>query len=376
MRTYSHYLSTSSGITPYTEGGVAKTSNLGALTNTRTISIATYIPPINAGININGVAIPLINGTMSASFNLTAFFPTSTTMVVRQVNSGTFSLTNFLLVSGLHTQPLAAVLSATTFTATIELTTVNVLNVSAVTGTLSVGQYVLIGTTIAQIVSFETLSGTLGGPGLYILDTSTIAYNETPTAYTSLASYTLRYPVTPTFTPAVCSFNANASYIFPFAITFSAQTASPIYNFTSQTYSAKLSMSYPLSQTKYSINWREIFRDKIVGECRVRVRLISNTTTPAFLPWGTTASLRCSFASNTSSSYNGFNIGPVTTLIGSNTSTANTTTYLDCDTTSTSGATIIIPNTNSDFTISLLNSSENLLSNVPDYQIWFYFDVE
>jgi hypothetical protein len=54
--------------------------------------------------------------------------------------------------------------------------------------------------------------------------------------------------------------------------------------------------------------------------------------------------------------------------------TANTT-YLDADTTTAGGVSMVIPNTNGDFYITLLNANESLMINVPEYQLWLYFDV-
>jgi hypothetical protein len=59
-----------------------------------------------------------------------------------------------------------------------------------------------------------------------------------------------------------------------------------------------------------------------------------------------------------------------------NTSATANTTYLECDTIATTGVTMIIPTTNNDFTISFLNRNEGVMANVPEYQIWLYFDKD
>jgi hypothetical protein len=46
------------------------------------------------------------------------------------------------------------------------------------------------------------------------------------------------------------------------------------------------------------------------------------------------------------------------------------------DTLTSNGATIIIPNSNSEFVLTLLNATETQMSNVPEYQVWFYFEVD
>ena len=120
-------------------------------------------------------------------------------------------------------------------------------------------------------------------------------------------------------------------------------------------------------------NQREIF-GTCSGECRLRARLISQSSTN--INWlSNVGSLRATFASNTSNSTNGFNIGCVRPQNDFPSSTANVT-YIDCDTTTGNGSTIVIPNFNGDFTISLLNGMENLMINTQEYQIWLYFDVD
>jgi len=129
-----------------------------------------------------------------------------------------------------------------------------------------------------------------------------------------------------------------------------------------------------LAQLKWSINWKEIFGSRNIGECRVRVRFLSNSST--LLSWNNNVgSLRGSFQSNTSNSSNGLNIGFLRPS-SDNTTATPLTSYLECDTDSSNGLSMVIPNSNSDFYITLLNSEEKLMLNVPEYQIWLYFDVD
>jgi hypothetical protein len=83
--------------------------------------------------------------------------------------------------------------------------------------------------------------------------------------------------------------------------------------------------------------------------------------------------IRCNFASNYQNSNNGFNLGSVSPV----SDTTNTGyAYLECNTIqSRYGCTMSIPNTNSEFNVSLFDLSETLMLNVPDYQIILYFDV-
>ena len=128
-----------------------------------------------------------------------------------------------------------------------------------------------------------------------------------------------------------------------------------------------------LSQMKWNINWREIFGNRI-GECRVRVRLISSSSTA--LNWQQNiGSLRATFQSTCSNSNYGFNLGCIRPQSDFTSPTANTT-YLDLDSTQANGSTIIIPNTNSDFYLSILDASEAPMVNIPDFQVWLLFDTD
>ena len=127
-----------------------------------------------------------------------------------------------------------------------------------------------------------------------------------------------------------------------------------------------------LNNVKWTINWREIFGNR-EGECRVRVKVTSASATN--LTWSAnTGSLRASFASNYQNSTNGFNLGAILPQLDTTTSTL--TSYLDCDTIATAGVSMIIPKTNTDLVISFYNANETAMANVPEYQIWFYFDVD
>ena len=128
-----------------------------------------------------------------------------------------------------------------------------------------------------------------------------------------------------------------------------------------------------LNNVKWSINWREIFGSK-EGEYKVRIKLFSASNKN--LTWANNVgSVRASFSSNYQNSTNGFNLGSVNPVLDNTTGTANTC-YLDCDTRATQGVSMIIPKTNADFSITFFNASETAMVNVPEYQIWLYFDVE
>ena len=231
-------------------------------------------------------------------------------------------------VYSLYLSTLTGYVVAATFTATI--TTATNLLVSAISqGALIPGQYVLIGNSFAQILYQG--SGTAGSTGNY-----TLATNQTINA-TSLTYNSYAY--------------SNSKY--------SPSLSRP--NLTN------------LSQVKWNINWREIFGGR-TGDCRVRVRVLSSSST--VISWANnTGTVRASFQSNNSNSTNGFNLGYVRPQSDYTSGTANTT-YLDVDTTTSNGTTIAIPNTNNDFYIMFLDKFEQFMTNMPDYQVWLYFDVD
>ena len=128
-----------------------------------------------------------------------------------------------------------------------------------------------------------------------------------------------------------------------------------------------------LSRVKWQMNWKEIFGNR-TGECRLRVRMISASSSTSNITWANNVgSLRGTFQSNCSVCSNGFNLGyvrPQSDYTGTN------QVYIDSDTLTSNGASIVIPNSNSEFVLTFLNASENLMTNVPEYQIWLYFDVD
>ena len=133
-----------------------------------------------------------------------------------------------------------------------------------------------------------------------------------------------------------------------------------------------------LANVKWSINWKEIFGNRN-GECRVRIKFITSPLASANLTDKNYGSIRASFSSNCSNSTNGFNLGCVDMELDTKTDDGTpTNVMLNSDSLLTNGATIIIPNSNGDFTISLYDNTETLMTftNAPEYQIWFYFDVD
>jgi hypothetical protein len=275
-------------------------------------------------------ALNTVNATVSSSTTITFASASSVALVAGM---------SFIVAGSTTTGSIQSVASQTSITTTSAVSIANgstlyffsstggYLYVPAITsGSLAINQYIVVNGSVNQISALG--SGT-GGTGWYSLSTSTIT-NTTINVFTS---YTLQ---------------SNPPKYAPIAKT-------------------------NLSQIKWSINWKEIFGNR-QGECRVRVRLISSSSTS--LNWASnTGSLRASFQSTCANSNAGFNLGYIRPQSDYTSGTSNTT-YLDLDTTQSNGSTIIIPNTNGDFYLTIFNSSELPMTGVPDYQVWILFDTD
>jgi len=123
-----------------------------------------------------------------------------------------------------------------------------------------------------------------------------------------------------------------------------------------------------LAQLKWSINWNEIFGG-LGGECRCRVRFVSAAS--ELLTWENIGSLRASFQTTFSNNTNGLTLGAIVPELN-----IAVDPYLQTDTTGTNGVSMIIPNSNSDLYITCLDSSEALMLNMQEYQLFLYFDVD
>jgi hypothetical protein len=147
-----------------------------------------------------------------------------------------------------------------------------------------------------------------------------------------------------------------------------------LYLSTTATYANKPTNKSNLAQVRWNINWREVFGSR-TGNCRVRTKLLSASSNS--ITWtANVGSVRASFSSISTSSSNGFNLGYLRPQNDYTAASGTIYTYLDLDTLTSNGATIIIPNSNSEFVLTLLNATETQMSNVPEYQVWFYFEVD
>ena len=122
----------------------------------------------------------------------------------------------------------------------------------------------------------------------------------------------------------------------------------------------------------WNINWNSIFSTtKKQEKCEVRFRLISTNTNT--ITYTGISSIRASLQSNTSKITNGFNLGSILVKRDNYTQTN----YLEGNTLDTDGFTMIIPNVdNSILTLSIYDANETLLTILPNYNIWLYFDTD
>ena len=142
------------------------------------------------------------------------------------------------------------------------------------------------------------------------------------------------------------------------------------------------------SSTSWNINWRKIFGNR-VGECRVRGQLISqsnlnleerNDGNPAQSNVSI-GSVRANFLSNTSDATNYLNLGMIKPVAAITELPYETVPYcyLEFDSTASSGVTMVIPNymnQSSVLTIQIRSDREEFMLDVPEYQLWLYFDVD
>ena len=127
------------------------------------------------------------------------------------------------------------------------------------------------------------------------------------------------------------------------------------------------------SQVSWRVNWREIFGNR-TGEARVRCNFRSQAT--SYTTGNTFGTIRANLPSSSSQISNGLVLG-LLTLTNDFATAGSGTTALTCDTSTFYGSSIIIPNTNQDLTISLINGTDTLLTtNIQPFILMLYFDVD
>ena len=127
-----------------------------------------------------------------------------------------------------------------------------------------------------------------------------------------------------------------------------------------------------LANVTWNINWKEIFGD-YKGEVNVRVKLLTKADTTTNFTWGNqVGSLRASFYTPYGNVSNGVNLGFIRPQYDT---TATTSVYLDVDTITGNGLTIMSPTSNQNLIIQMIKDDETLMTNTKDYQLWLYFDL-
>lgn len=327
-------------------GFITINSPLGVITTTINgpimIVTAAASVPLYLGAFVGGTTVSYITGINSAA-QFTVAASAATTMTVTAMTSGTIGLGMTITGTGI---------AAGTYISAF------------VTGTGGVGTYTISVATTLLVGEAVTAAYGTGGTGSYLLSATPSA---APTNFYALN--TLIFPIS--------GQGQNGAYYIsnPFNQTLATSTIT-IYNYNAlykYGMTNRLNTNGSLSLAKWNINWKEIFGNR-TGECRVRMRLISSSSSS--LNWvNNVGSVRLQLGSNTSNSTNGFNAAFMRPQSDYTSSVANTT-YLDVDSTMSNGVTCVIPNTNSEFTVQILNNTENPMVNVPEYQLWLFFDVD
>ena len=128
-----------------------------------------------------------------------------------------------------------------------------------------------------------------------------------------------------------------------------------------------------LANVKWSINWTEIFGEyaNTNKPCRVKAKLITAGSS-SLSSSGNQGSVRVSLTSQYSNISNGINLGSSTIRLAAD----STYLYLDLDTIQTFGLSCNVPMSN-DFFIQFLKADDKTFqTNVPEYNIWLYFDID
>lgn len=300
-------------------------------------------------VRVYSAYLSTLTGTTTQAVFTAKLDTATTTLNVTAVASGTLAVSQYITINGVVNQILqqASVFgtAASTFTATITTPTTMTV-VSGGTG-LAAGQFVLIQGHYNSIAS--------GTAPNWVLTSS-----EATATVASYSSYATAIPLgnTGTYTLATAAaLNATGQTYTTYTYTPTPSKYAPI-------------NKYNLNSMTWAVNWREIFGNRN-GECRCKVRIMSNSNNN--LTWlNNVGSIRASLSSSTSNNTNGVNIGfvrPQSDFIA-------TQSYIDCDTTTSDGITVLIPTSNTNLSIYLLNANETPMVNVPDYQVWLYFEVD
>ena len=128
-----------------------------------------------------------------------------------------------------------------------------------------------------------------------------------------------------------------------------------------------------LTQVTWRVNWREMFGNR-TGEARVRCKFYSQST--SYTNAATFGTIRVNLSTNGSQLSNGLALG-ILSLQNDVATASSGTTALIWDTSTFYGQSFIMPNTNSEITVSLINGADAFLATVVQpYILMLYFDVD
>ena len=142
---------------------------------------------------------------------------------------------------------------------------------------------------------------------------------------------------------------------------------------TASTINPPVSKNTNLTQVTWRVNWREIFGNR-TGEARIRCKFYSQAA--SYTTTATFGTIRVNLTSKGSQLSNGLALG-ILSLQNDFATAGSGTTALICDTSTFYGQSFIIPNTNTDITVSLINGADTFLTTtVQPYILLLYFDVD
>lgn len=387
MKVYSLYLSSLSGATQQAVFTATVATNV--LTITAVISGTIY--PLQY-VNINGTVNQIVAWNSGTYGGVGAYTLYNTVGTVSSNNYISYNFNNNKMIPQPASNTASIVAGGITFTATNTATSIQLQSVPS--SNISSGMSFYLNGTIATITSLQ--SGTANTVGaVYAISPNNVANAATQTLTTlpylnvsvaggatvAVGQYveTAQTVNIATNTIQIIALGTGTGGVGTYVLNSGSTVASgTVYYYTTQYVPAvgkytptNLQVGTSISNFRYAINWKEIFGNRN-GECRCRVRFISNSGSN--ITWITnTGTIRASLQSTCSNSSNLCILGCVRPQ---NDFTGTGFTYLDCDNTTSNGCTIIIPNSNQDFYINLMNANETLMLSVPDYQAWFHFDCD
>lgn len=133
-----------------------------------------------------------------------------------------------------------------------------------------------------------------------------------------------------------------------------------------------------LANTTFSINWKALFNETYgmipkKRTAKLRIQMVTRSSTNINAWDNYIGSLRLNFSSPYSISNNGLCVAQIQPM-NDNITAANHA--LQCDTTNNHGITILLPDDNQNLNVRFFSVADVLMTNVPEYQITLYFDVD